>query len=945
MKKLEKDLIMFICFKNGYQQSVGKILAVLFIFLFANNVHAQTSQWAKSIQSEGFDEGFDLVTDAEGNTYIAGQIEFDANFGNGVVIPSAGIHDIFFAKYSPTGRLVWAKVQGGKGGDKVQSITLDDFGHLYVAGEFDDTCYWDGIMKYTNGPGVNNMFIAKYDTSGLIHWVRNIAIGGFLQTRGYGVTCDEAGNVYACGGTKGDTYYDNTFLFTSAGDYDGTLVKFDPSGTLQWARRMGGTESDKAYGVASDRNGSIYVTGYFVGTADFSPSVNLVGQGHTDIFLSKYDVDGNLQWAKQAGDTGFDRAHDITVNVNGQIIITGEFQTGHFGPNIAYSRGNEDMFLAAYDASGNNLWAISGGSEEDDIGRGVSHDSSGNIIVIGDYASSGIFTPDTVVSNGYADVFVASYRSDGAVLNWVRSFGGLDNDRGRGVGTDLAGNVSICGEYVDSTRFDAINLIGDTLLDIFITKIIPGNYCATQAVVTTPATCHGSCDGVAVASGIGSGPFTYSWSTNPVQSGPTATGLCGGNYSVTTVDANGCSSTALISIVDPPLLQSSATSTNASCAGSCNGTALATANGQGPFTFIWSTVPPHSGASVSGLCQGTYTVTVIDSFGCSTHSDVIITDPTAMLATTSFVNANCAGSCNGTAIASASGQGAVSYSWSTNPPQNSSNATGLCQGTYTVIATDAAGCTASSSVTLTDPLPLQQTSTFVNASCAGSCDGVALASASGQGPFTYSWSTNPPQNNSTASGLCQGSYTVTATDAGGCTATSSVTLTDPQALQMTGVVVNATCIGCSDGSIDIQINGGTSGYQYLWSNTSVNEDQQNLSEGIYSVCVTDQNNCSLCDTFTVFDPATGLETLNPNQAYYVYPNPFSSFTTIRFENASAESTQYKVFAATGQLIFSDEFTGNELHFDGNELESGVYFLQVIRSRNEEMFIVPLLVKK
>ena len=77
---------------------------------------AQTFQWSKSIQSEGFDEGYDLVTDSAGNSYVAGQIEFDANFGNGIILSSAGIHDIFLAKYNPNGNLIWAKVAGGKGG-------------------------------------------------------------------------------------------------------------------------------------------------------------------------------------------------------------------------------------------------------------------------------------------------------------------------------------------------------------------------------------------------------------------------------------------------------------------------------------------------------------------------------------------------------------------------------------------------------------------------------------------------------------------------------------------------------------------------------------------------------------------------------------------------------------------------------------------------------------
>ncbi len=761
---------------------------LILIILFSSAISsAQTFQWAKSIKSEGFDEGYDLAVDPDGYTYIAGMMEYDTDFGNGVILSSAGIHDIFLAKYTPTGRLVWAKRAGGKGGDKIQSIVLDGNGHIYVAGEFEDTCYWDGIMKITTGLGINNMFVAKYDTSGPVIWVSDIHGVGVLHTRGYGVTCDAQGNVYACGGTKGDTYHDSTFLFTSAGDYDGTVVKFDPNGNFVWARRMGGADSDKAYGIVSDNNGSIYVTGYFVGTADFAPGVNLNGNGHTDIFLAKYNTAGTLQWAKMAGDTGFDRGWDVTINVNGDILITGEFQTGYFGPNLVYSRGNEDMFLASYDSNGNNNWALSGGGPEDDIGRGVSHDTAGNIFVVGDYASEGIFQPDTVIANGYADVFLASYKSDGSAINWVRSIGGLDSDRGRGVGTDLAGNVYICGEFIDSIRFDNTNMIGDTLLDIFISRVIQ---CNAQLSATAESKCNGQCDGTGVAIASGQSPFTYNWSTTPPQSGDVATGLCAGNYIVTITDAGGCTATAYVNLIDPPLLQT--------------------------------------------------------------------------------------------------------------------------------------------------------TTSITNSLCAGACDGIANVSANGNGPFTYFWSTTPPQTNSTATALCQGNYIVITTDIEGCANTSSVSLTDPLPLQMTSVITNSNCVGCNDGSINLSVNGGTTLYQYLWSDGSITEDLQNILAGTYNICVTDANNCTLCDTYIVLDSGNGI-TINNNQGYSIFPNPFNTFTTIHLNIPAGETTKVVLFTATGQIAYQTEFNGNEFRLPANDLSSGVYFLQLNNKMFNGMKMVPVIV--
>lgn len=766
---------------------------ILLILLFGQGIsNAQSFQWAKSIQSEGFEEGYDLVTDPDGNTYIAGMLEYDTDFGNGLILSSAGVHDIFLAKYSPTGRLVWAKRAGGKGGDKIQSIALDGFGNIFAVGEFEDTCYWESIMKTTPGPEVNNMFIAKYDTSGNVTWVKTLSTTGVIHSRGYGVSCDESGNVYACGGTKGDTYFEGNYLFTSNGDYDGTIVKFDSNGNYIWGRRLGGAESDKAYAIASDRNGFVYVTGYFVGTAEFSSSVDLNGNGHTEIFLAKYNADnGNLDWAKMAGDTGFDRGWDVMVNINGNIVITGEFQTGYFGTNQAYSRGNQDMFVAAYDSNGDNLWVVDGGGVEDDIGRGITHDNAGNVIVVGDYAVAGIFTPDTIYGNGFADIFIASYSADGQNLNWIRSAGGLDSDRGRGVGVDNANNVYVCGEFIDSIRFGNTNIIGDTLLDAYLTKIsTTTNFCSTQLSVSTANKCTGQCDGVAVASVIGQGPFTYFWSTVPAQTSDTATGLCAGIYEVMTTDASGCTATAF--------------------------------------------------------------------------------------------------------------------------------------------------------VTLNDPLPLVLSATSSDALCAGACDGIASASATGESPFQYSWNTSPVQTGENATGLCAGNYTVTVIDSLGCTTTSNIAVGEPQPIQLTATVTNSTCIGCADGSIDVTVNGGTPLYSYLWDIGEITEDLSILLAGTYELCVTDDNGCVQCDTYFVLDAGTGIDDLNES-GISVYPNPVIDFATIKINANGNEMSLLKIYSSLGQNVFETTFSGNEYQLSAKTFSKGLYFLQIHNSKFSKM--IPVMMGK
>jgi len=692
---------------------------------------------------------------------------------------------------------------------------------------------------------------------------------------------------------------------------------------------MGGLESDKAYGILNDHNGFVYVTGYFVGLAEFAPGISLTGNGGTDMFLAKFDTAGTLQWVEQAGDTGFERGWDITQNVNAEIIVTGEFQgRPSFGANAISSRGNYDMFLAAYDSNGNNQWAISGGGPEDDIGRGVSHDTSGNIFVIGDYGGSATFPPYAISGNGFSEVFLASYNAAGSSTRWVRTAGSYENDRGRGVACDDAGNIYICGEYVDSVKFDNTTLHGNLLLDMFVTKLGIGNFCSTQITASGQITCHASCDGTAVADATGQAPFTYSWSTNPVQNGPSISGLCAGTYTVTSTDFIGCTSTTTITLNDPAATQLSVTKSDASCFAQCDGNTNASAVGVGPFTYEWSTNPVQSGSSLTGLCTGTYTVLCTDDPGCTSSQSITISEPAEIQIAVSKTDPTCFGDCDGVAIANASGQSPFTFLWSDASGQTGATASGLCSGVYVVTCTDSSSCVDSAIVSIVDPAQLQISTLGNDISCYGLCDGTALASANGNGPFTYSWAVSPPQSGAAISSLCSGTYTVTCTDAALCTSTSDVLILEPLQIQVAASITNTSCISCADGNIDITVSGGTGIINFSWSNGAMLEDLMNVTAGTYTLCVSDDNSCMQCDTFTVLAPGTGISNINEVDGVFVYPNPISSILNIKLHKSNYTGTIFKIYNSIGELVYLDQFYGSEFSMDSGNLVEGLYFLQI-----------------
>ncbi|PVW13160.1 hypothetical protein DDV96_13715, partial [Marixanthomonas spongiae] len=281
-------------------------------------------------------------------------------------------------------------------------------------------------------------------------------------------------------------------------------------------------------------------------------------------------------------------------------------------------------------------------------------------------------------------------------------------------------------------------------------------------------------------------PTSWSWdfgdgatstAQNPVHSYTAA-----GEYTVTLTASNsgGNDSTTETIRISSPINASISSQTNVSCNGGTNGSATVTASGGiSPYSYSWA---PSGGnnATATGLSAGSYTVTVTDDNGCTDTVNVTITEPTALVASANVdSNVSCNGGSDGSATATANG-GTSSYTYSWAPSGgNNATATGLQAGTYTVTITDANGCVDTDSVTITEPTVLNATITAqTDASCPGGSDGSATVTANGgTTPYSYSWAPSGG-NNATATGLSAGTYTVTVTDANGCTVTDSVTLAD-----------------------------------------------------------------------------------------------------------------------------------------------------------------------
>ena len=432
--------------------------------------------------------------------------------------------------------------------------------------------------------------------------------------------------------------------------------------------------------------------------------------------------------------------------------------------------------------------------------------------------------------------------------------GGVLVPGAQGQGTDSIFNLCP-GQYIVDITDNQLCTTSDT-----ITISEPNPLLANAS--STDISCPGFCNGTATATPTGgTAPYTYSWSTIPVQTTPGVNSLCPGTYYVTVTDSNNCVSIDSVTIIEPVPMTLTMNSTDMSCNGTCDGTtAVSVVGGFSPYTYTWASVPVGQVAagqgtdSIFNLCDGTYTVTVTDSNGCTLNNNAVVNEPAPIVINLTTSDLSCNAICNGTAsVAPAGGNGPYTVSWDGAPFAASTAISGLCAGPHTVSVRDFNGCTESLNFTINEPPLLTTTTTGTDILCNSVCSGTATTTpAGGTAPYTYLWSNGDTTSNT--SGLCAGTYIVTITDDSLCTVVDSVTINEPVALDANPQFTNMSCNGVCDGTAISLPLGGTAPYTYSWAPGGNSQSLSNLCAGQYIITVTDSNNCTDADTVNILEP-------------------------------------------------------------------------------------------
>ena len=861
-----------------------------------------TLLWINKAGSTGNEDPFGVTVDNDNNVYICGGFSLTASFGS-KNITSTGNQDIFLAKYKPDGSIVWAKdLATGTQGDRALAITHSSNGYLYLTGMFKSSPITfggsgqpGGTVAYNVSASGQDQWVAKYDTSGSFYWAKQFQTTNSLTVfRSIAVDLDN--NLYVGGGFYGNVTVGSTY--TSKGLGDLILFKLNSStGAVSWVRQGGGTSDDQLNTVKVGPDNCVYITGYAqaTGTLDSTAtkqsSTYATKSNSPDILLAKYSPEGRLLWKTLNGDAGSDNGYGLAISDN-LVFLSGYFcGSVNFNGNTisSGSLSNLDTGFYVYDTEGNPVTAQSMQGALEERGQGVGYDGAGNAYIAGYYLSNPLTVGSFSLTNTAAgkDVFVTKYANP-----FSAAFTHKQNILCNGSST---GELTVTPYFGTYPYTYAWTLDGSpiALSDSVATGLAPGTYAVTvtdfngsiattSTTITQPTvlavsgtttatlTCYGDATGtIDITSSGGVTPYQYFWNTtngNVVnETTEDQSGLIAGTYIVTLTDKNGCSLDKSFTITQPQKIVfkgSTVTPIDNVTSGAVN---LNVTGGTPAYSYSWSSGPTTK--DISGLVVGgDYKVTLSDSHSCVADTTFWVDDQRVFYATLQAkTNVLCKGGSTGTAtIAWAnSTTGNITVTVSGQTPQVYSSAfsgthqaTGLAVGSYTATVADGVD-TKTVNFSITEPASVLSASAVGNiTTCYGGSDGIInLTVIGGTSPYSYLWSsggaTTQYLNNKPI-----GPYSVVVTDANGCFASASSSITQPNDITYTvDVTTPISCYGTRDGALTINnVQGGTGLYSYLWSNTLTSQGITNLAKDSYWVIVTDGNGCYKKEYQTLAQP-------------------------------------------------------------------------------------------
>ena len=458
------------------------ILSSVILFFALSKINAQNFSWAVSMGGTQLDRMNHVNANSIGEIYSTGQFEGVVDFDPGPAVfnltSAPGLNDCFIQKLDNAGNFLWAKKLDGDSLSGGLGTAIDGASNIYITGAFRGTKDFDpgtGTFNLTS-TGLNDVFVLKLDANGNFIWA--VKLGGISSDIGYHVTLDNAGNVLLAGLFRQTADFDPgpgvATLISGAGDNPNIfIVKLNTSGNFVWAKSLTSTIGQFIPGsISVDVSGNFYMSGSFVGTMDMDPGpsvFNLTTIGNNDLYVLKFDINGNFSWAKQVGVSNFGGAGGVViVDGSNNLFISGSFGGGSAAGTADFDPGpgvfpltaafpGVDGFLLKLNSNGDFIWVkqmTAPGGWYTPLSTNL--DQAGNVYATGYMQSTVDFDPGPsaylLTSTGGRDVFVSKYDPAGN-FGWALVFGGASDDMGKTLKVQND-NVITGGQFQETVDFN-----------------------------------------------------------------------------------------------------------------------------------------------------------------------------------------------------------------------------------------------------------------------------------------------------------------------------------------------------------------------------------------------------------------------------------------------------------------------------------------------------------
>jgi hypothetical protein len=349
-----------------------------------------------------------IAIDDSSNIYIAGSGGRNAVFSDGVRLKTAGEHVIhgFIAKYNSKGKIQWAEAIPikGQGTVSVNDLAVDKLGNTYLTGSFRDNIDYNNINIASHGDA--DIFVGKFNAKGKAEWIKSG--GGIGFDSGKSLALDTKGNVYISGFYSYDSGFDHIHK-PSAGQRDMFLAKYNTGGEIQWVQSAEGAGDEDGEKIVTDADDNIFVVGHLSGKTQFGDKSSAPVNNYS-MFITKYTPDGKPLWVKSEDEKTFLTIENAAMDKKGALYITGYYSGLHkFGTIDKPNAGYGDIFVIKYDNNGNFLSVKTAGGKINDFGNGIAIDDSLRVYVTGSFESRVDFDDLTEFSSGDSDMYVWRY--------------------------------------------------------------------------------------------------------------------------------------------------------------------------------------------------------------------------------------------------------------------------------------------------------------------------------------------------------------------------------------------------------------------------------------------------------------------------------------------------------------------------------------------------------